>query len=206
MSYNLFHVHEGLAAAGRIPSAARVRDHISASEMAILIFCGAISASAVSFIRLGMRIPGHAIVLAMAPMALGLALAPRRFSGFIMSAGAFSTASIFGLLGIVHPGAGSFVSLCLLGPVMDLALARLRSGWRLYFGMILAGISTNLLALFSRSMSKLLGLDLGSMRPFGTWWTQAIVTYSLCGAVAGLIGAICFFRLHNRQLDPGTHL
>ncbi len=206
MSYNLFNVHEGLAAAGRIPSAARVRDHISIIEMAILICCGAISASAVSFVRLGLRLPGHAIVLAMAPMALGLALAPRRFSGFVMSAGAFSTASVFSLLGITHPGAGSFVSLCLLGPVMDLALTKFRSGWRLYCGMILAGVSTNLLALFSRSTSKLLGLDLGSMRPFGTWWTQAIVTYSLSGAVAGLIGAICFFRLRNRQSESGTHL
>jgi hypothetical protein len=205
MSYNLFNVHEGLAAAGRIPSAARIRDHISASEMAILIFCGALSASAVSFVRLGMRLPGHAIVLAMVPMALGLALAPRRFSGFVMSAGAFSTASIFGLLGIVQPGAGSFVSLCLLGPVMDLALAKFQSGWQLYFGMILAGVSTNLLALFSRSISKLLGFDLAGMRPFGAWWTQAIVTYSLCGAVAGLIGAICFFRLRNRRSDSGTH-
>jgi len=206
MSYSLFNFHEGLAAAGRIPSVARVRDHISASEMAILICCGALSASAVSFIRLGMRLPGHAIVLAMLPMALGLALAPRRLSGFIMSAGAFSTASVFGLLGIVHPGAGSFVSLCLLGPVMDLALARFRSGWWLYFGMILAGVATNLLALFSRSTSKLLGLDFAGTRPFGTWWTQAIVTYSLCGAVAGLIGAICFFRLRNKRPDPGIQL
>jgi hypothetical protein len=206
MSYNLFNFHEGLAAAGRIPSVARVRDHISASEMAILIFCGAMSASAVSFIRLGMRLPGHAIVLAMLPMALGLSLAPRRFSGFVMSSCAFSTASVFGLLGIVQPGAGSFVSLCLLGPVMDLALAKFRSGWRLYFGMILAGVSANLLALSSRSMSKLLGFDLAGMRPFGTWWTQAIITYSLCGAVAGLIGAICFFRLKNERLDSGTRL
>ena len=206
MSYNLFNVHEGLAAAGRIPSAARVRDHISASELAILIICGAISASAVSFVRLGLRLPGHAIVLAMIPMALGLALAPRRFSGSIMSASAFGTASIIGLLGMVKPGAGSFVSLCLLGPVIDLVLARFRSGWRLYVGMILAGISTNVMALFSRSMSKLLGLDLGSMRPFDTWWTQAIITYSLCGAIAGLIGAICFFRLRNRQSEPGIHL
>jgi hypothetical protein len=205
MIYNWFEVHEGLAAAGRIPSAVRVRDRISAGEMAILIFCGIASASAVSFLRLGLRIPGHAIVLAMIPMALGLALAPRKFSGFIMSASACSTAFTFGLLGLVQNGAGSFVSLCLIGPMMDLALTKVRSGWRLYLGMILAGISTNLLALFSRSMSKLLGLDPGT-RPFDAWWSQALITYCLCGALAGLIGALCFFHYRNRRSDMGTHL
>jgi hypothetical protein len=205
MIYNWFSVHEGLAAAGRIPTAARVRDRISDIEVAILIFCGMISASAISFVRLGLRLPGHAIVIAMIPMALGMALVPRKFSGFIMGAGACGAALMFGAFGLVQNGAGSFVSMCLIGPVMDLALTKARSGWRLYFGMILAGISTNLLAFFSRSMSKLMGLDPGT-RLFGEWWSQAIVTYSLCGALAGLIGALCFFHLRNRRSEDGTSL
>jgi membrane associated rhomboid family serine protease len=84
-----------------------------------------------------------------------------------------------------------------MGPITDLALTKARSGWRLYLGLIVAGIVTNLLALMSRTAGRLLGVD-PSWRPFGSWMSQAIVTYSLSGAVAGLIGAICFFHLHNR--------
>jgi len=206
---NWFGINHGLAAAGRIPAMTQVRERISASEMTLLLLCGAAAAATSGFLRLGIRLPGSSIVLSMVPMALGLALAPRRLAGFIMSAGAFCTAAAFSLAGLVHYGSGAFVSLCLIGPIIDLALNTARIGWRLYFGLILAGISTNLLALASRSMSKLLGLDLAGMRPFGGWWGQAIVTYSLCGAVAGLIGALCFFRLRKERsksepADTGT--
>jgi hypothetical protein len=208
MINNWFGIHDGLVAAGRIPSMTRVRDRISASELTLLLFLGAASATMAGFLRLGIRLPGSSIILSMLPMILGLALAPRRLSGFIMSAGAFGTASAFSLAGMAHYGSGAFVSLCLMGPLMDLALTNARKGWRLYLGLTLAGLGTNLLALASRSMSKLLGLDLASMRPFGTWWAQAVLTYSLCGAAAGLIGAFCFFHLRKQQskykaADPG---
>jgi len=193
-----FGIHDGLATAGRIPSITRVREYISATEMIILMSCGAAATSAISFIKLGLRIPGHAIVLAMIPLALGFALAPRRLSGFIMSGAALSTAAVFTIAGLAQYGTGSFVSLCLMGPITDLALTKARSGWRLYLGLVVAGIATNLLALMSRTAGRLLGVD-PSWRPFGSWMSQAIVTYSLSGAVAGLIGAICFFHLRNRS-------
>lgn len=196
---NWFGIHEGLATAGRIPARAQMRDRISASELALLLFCGGASAAMAGFINLHLRFPGHSILLSMLPMIFGLALAPRRFSGFMMSAGAFGAASAFSLAGLAHYGSGAFVSLCLMGPMMDLALAKVRTGWSLYFGLVLAGIGTNLMALGSRAMSKLLGLDLASMRPFGMWWTQAAVTYTLCGAAAGLIGAFCFFHLRKQR-------
>ena len=170
---NWFSINEGLAAAGRLPAVTRVRERISASEIALLILCGAAAATASGFIRLGLRLPGHSIVLSLIPMALGLALAPRRLSGFIMSASAFGTGAAFNLTGMAHLGSGAFVSLCLSGPVMDLAVSKFRSGWKLYFGLVLAGICTNLMALSSRGASKLLGLDLpaqglsaaGGLRP-----------------------------------------
>jgi len=196
-----FGVREGLATAGRISVPARIRERISAAEILLLILCGAGAAAASGFVRLGLRIPGHSIILSMIPMALGLALAPRRFSGCIMSAGALGTAAALSLSGLVHYGSGASISLCLMGPMMDLAVAKVRSGWRLYLGLMLAGIGTNLLALASRSVSKLLGLDLASMRPFDTWWAQAIFTYTVSGAVAGLIGALCFFRLRSQQSE-----
>ena len=177
MISNWFGIHDGLAAAGRIPAIARDRERISASEILLLILCGAAAATAGGFIRLGIRFPGHSIVLSMIPMALGFVLAPRKHSGFIMSAGALSTASVFSAMRVADYGSGAFVSLCLIGPIMDFALAKLRSGWKLYSGLILAGVATNLLALTSRGASKLLGLDLAGRRPFGTWWAEAVVTY-----------------------------
>jgi hypothetical protein len=199
MMDNWFGINEGLATAGRLPALARERARISAYEIILLILCGAAAAAASGFIRLGLRLPGHSIVLSMIPMALGLVLAPRRHSGFIMSAGAFGTGAALNFTGAAHIGSGAFISLCLIGPVMDLAVSKLRSGWKLYFGLVLAGICTNLLALSSRGASKLLGLDFAGTRPFGSWWTQAVITYSLSGALAGLIGALLFFKLRKRR-------
>jgi hypothetical protein len=196
---NWFSINEGLASAGRIPSLARMRERISAYEILLLILCGAGAATASGFIRLGLRLPGHSIVLSMIPMALGLALAPRRLSGVIMGASALGTAAAFNFTGLAHIGSGAFISLCLVGPVMDLAVSRLRSGWKLYLGLVLSGILTNLLALSSRGANKLLGLDLAGTRPFGSWWTQAVITYSLSGALAGLVGALLFFHLRKQQ-------
>ncbi len=195
---NRFGIHEGLVTAGRIPVATRIRDRISAFELILLFLCGGASAVMAGFVNLNLRLPGHSIILSMLPMILGFALAPRRFAGCLMSAGALGTASAFGLTGLAHYGSGAIVSLCLMGPMMDLALAKVCSGWSLYFGLVAAGIGTNLMAFVSRAISKLVGLDTASMRPFSLWWSQATVTYVLCGAAAGLIGAFCFFHFRKK--------
>jgi hypothetical protein len=199
-----FGINDGLAAAGRFPSITRMKERISTSDVVLLLFCGAASAAANGLLRTGLRIPGNAIVLSMLPMALGLALAPRRSAGFIMGAGALGTAVTLNSIGLGHIGSGSFISLCMIGPVMEFAVKKVRNGWRLYAGLMLAGICTNFLALASRAMSKLVGLDLDGMRPFGAWWAQAAVTYTLSGAIAGLICALCFFHLRkdlSRSID-----
>jgi hypothetical protein len=199
MTDKWFGIHNGLVAAGRIPAVLRIQERISAMEMMLLFLCGIAAAVSSCLLHHGLRLPGSSIVFSLIPMAFGLALAPRRNAGCIMGAGALSAAVLFNITGFAHSGAGAFVSLCLLGPVMDLALAKASKGWRLYFGLMLAGIVTNLFALASRSVSKLLGFDVGGMRPFGSWWAEAIVTYIACGAVAGLIAAVCFFHLHKQQ-------
>lgn len=203
MMNNLFGIHDGLATAGRFPSMARIRERISTSEIVMLLLFGAAAAAAVGFIRTGLRFPGNSIILAMLPMVFGLAIAPRRSAGFIMGAGAFGAASMIGMLGLAHYGAGAFVSLCLLGPVMDLALKKANSGRWLYIGLGFAGVCTNLLALASRGSAKLLGLDVAGMRPFGTWYVQAALTYALCGAIAGLVAAFCFFQLRKKRSNSG---
>ena len=199
MVHKWFGIHNGLVTAGRFPSIVKIKENISASEIVLLLLFGAASAAAVGFVRTGFRFPGNSIVLAMLPMVLGLALVRRRNSGFIMGAGAFGAAGMFGMLGLAHYGAGAFVSLCLIGPILDLALTRARSGRWLYIGLVLGGIGTNLLALASRGLAKILGLDVAGMRPFGTWYIQASMTYALCGAIAGLIAAFLFFQFRKQR-------
>jgi hypothetical protein len=193
-----FSVRDGLISAGRLPSLAAARAPISALEVLLLLGCGAAAAAAVGLVKLGLGIPGHVIVLAAVPMALGVSLAPRRLAGSVMSAGALGTAWLLAGAGASY-GSGSFVSLTLLGPMMDVALRNARTGRRVYAALVLAGLATNLLALASRAAAKLTGLDVG--RPFDSWWLQAIVTYTLAGAVAGLLGAVCWFHFRDRQRD-----
>ena len=193
-----FVVRDGLIGAARFPSLARPRHGISAAELLLLLTCGVSSAAAVGFVKLSLGIPGHSIVLAALPMALGMSLAPRRFAGSVMSAGALATAVLLTQSGAARFGSVAFASLLLLGPVMDVALRRVRSGWRVYAALVLAGVVTNLMALASRGVPKVLGLDLPGSRPFDSWWLLASVTYTLSGVVAGLLGAFCWFHFNER--------
>jgi hypothetical protein len=196
-----FLIHDGLIGATRFPSLAGRRPRITAAEMVLLLTCGAASAAAVGLAKLGLGIPGHSIVLAALPMALGVSLAPRRLAGSIMSGGAIGTAWLLTNVAGASYGAGAFVSLSLLGPMMDVALRGVSSGWRVYAALVLSGVATNLLALGSRAAAKVLGLDLAAARPFDNWWLQATVTYTLSGVVAGMLGALCWFHFNNRAVQ-----
>jgi hypothetical protein len=194
-----FVVRDGLIGAARFPSLARPLHRISAIECLLLLICGASSAAAIAFIKLSLGIPGHSIVLAAVPMALGMSLAPRRFSGSMMSIGALGTAWSLTQFGGVRFGSGAFASLLLLGPIMDVAMSRARSGWRVYALLVVAGVITNVLALGSRALPKFFGFDLPGARPFDSWWLQASITYTLSGVVAGLLGAFCWFQFSERN-------
>jgi len=139
---NWFGMHETLAEATRIPSKERFGERVTAAELTLLFLCGAAAAFASGFIRLGWHIPGNAIIRAVLPMALGLSLAPRKFAGFIMSAGALGTAAALTTAGLVTFDSGAFTSLCLAGPIMDFARMRACSAWPLYLGLMMAGICT----------------------------------------------------------------
>ena len=115
-----------------------------------------------------------------------------------MGASALGTALLLGGAGAASYGSGAFVSLSVLGPMMDVALLRVRTGWRVYTALVFAGVGANLLALGSRAATKVLGLDVGS-RPFDSWWLQAIATYTFSGIVAGLLGALCWFHFNSRS-------
>jgi hypothetical protein len=163
---------------------------------------GAVSALAVSSIKLDLRMPGHHIVLSMFPMALGLSLAPRRWGGTLMGAGALAMlfASGFGGMGV-----SAWAGLLLLGPALDLALRRARRGVHVYLGLVLAGIGANLGALGIRALAKAAGFRGlgGGGRGLFEWWQQAQFTYPAFGLLAGILSAVVWFHFRSaRQEEP----
>src|SRR6478752_6707545 len=82
----------GLKDSSRLPSLSRTAA-ITAAELACLLLCGALAALAVGLFHLQLRIPGHAILRGAFPMAMGLALVPRRGAGMMMAIAAGITAT-----------------------------------------------------------------------------------------------------------------
>ena len=189
-------VHEGLLAGGRVSPLTRVGTRLSALELAALLLTGCFAAMATAFLDLDLRIPGHAILRVVFPMAFGLALVPRRAAGTIMGAGALATALGLYAGGLTGMGVGAITSLCLTGPLLDLSLLRARPGWKLYFAFTAAGIVSNVAALIVRGTTKLLTMDMSGGRRFAEWLPQAACTYILCGAIAGIVSALFWFHLN----------
>jgi len=168
---------------------------ISASELACLLACGAMAALAIGLLHLSLRMPGHAILRGVLPMAMGLALVPRRSAGTIMAIGAGVTATAMsaGQIGSFPPTA--MLSVLALGPVMDIALLGRPSGWQLYARLIIAGVVANLLAYALKAAGVQLGIEMdggGQLMSFGL--PIILASYVLCGALAGFIGAAAWFR------------
>ncbi len=201
MGHEAFGLHPALVRATRLP-AINSSTRISIFEITTLFLAGAAAATITGFVRLELRIPGNVIILAVLPMALGLALVPRRLGGIVMSGGALATATVFSAARLTHYGTGNLTSMFVAGPMMDVALIGAALGWRLYLRFLAAGIAANLIAFLQRSTSKLFALDPPGTRLFAEWVAQGIVTYTICGALAGLLAASCWFQL--RSAPPGA--
>lgn len=195
--------HDGLLSSSRLPALARGTARASAGELALLLLAGAGAALATAFMDFDRRVPGHAILRAVFPMALGLALVPRRLGGAVMGTGALVTALGLKAGGWASVGPGAMTSLCLTGPLLDLALWGARGGWRLYLGFVLAGLGSNLAALAVRYAAKVTGLGPGRRR-VEEWGAEAVVTYALCGIMAGLLSAFVWFQLGRRSAGGRT--
>jgi hypothetical protein len=133
-------------------------------------------------------------------MAMGLALVPRRLSGLIMAIGAGVMATA---LSFVHVGtfpATSMVSVLALGPIFDCALLGPSSGWHLYLRFAAAGAVANLCAYALRAAGFRLAIEVagggggGGGAQFMNYGSLALVSFLLCGALAGLISAAAWFR------------
>ena len=148
-------VHPGLAGGSRLRAWPHEGREAYVAEMAVLLGAGVLATVATAFFDFGLRIPGHAILRAVFPMSLGLALAPRRMGGLVMGLGAMGSALVLTAGGMAALGSGAMTSLLLTGPMLDLALWRPRHGWSLYVGFALAGLGSNLAALAVRAGAKL---------------------------------------------------
>jgi hypothetical protein len=162
-------------------------------EFGALMGIGAMTAALTSYVKLNLGIPGHAIVLAVLPIAFGVSLVPRRFAGSIMSASAALTMCATG-----HTGLGAVGSMVAIGALLDLALRKARPGVGLYAAFVLAGLGGNAVAWVARAVTKLSMLDPGTMG-FAHWWAHSLVSYALCGAFAGLLGAALWFQFARRD-------
>src|SRR5262249_14885754 len=114
-------VNDGLLASSRVPALSRPGRTVSLAEAAALLAVGATAAVLTAALDLHLRIPGHAIIRAIFPMAFGLALVPRRLAGVCMGAGALATGSLLKTAG-AGIGPGALASLTLTGPCLDLAV------------------------------------------------------------------------------------
>jgi hypothetical protein len=205
MLAGVLRVHEGLLTSSRMPALSRPGQAVSAIELAVLGLLGAAAAAATMLLDLRLRIPGHAILQSVFPMALGMALVPRRLAGSIMGASALATALLFQAVG-AGGGPGALTSLALTGPLLDLALLGATRPWRLYLGFVLAGLGSNLAAFFVRWGFR--AIDLvhragggggGGGRRMAEWLALAPWTYTLCGLLAGLLSALVWFHLRRRR-------
>jgi hypothetical protein len=97
-------------------------------------------------------------------------------------------------------GFGALTSLLLCGVVLDAAIAWTRSGWRLYVGLALAGLTVNMAAFAVKAGSKLAGWGgRGGGGGWHAWFPRAAVTYPLCGLAAGVLCAVILFRFRQRD-------
>ena len=134
-------------------------------------------------------------------------LVPRRGAGTVMGLGALFSLLWMQVGGHAAPGWGAITSLLLTGPMMDWALWSAKPGRRIYFSLALAGFATNFAAFVIRGAAKSLGTAGGGGQPFAGWWPEAILTYSLCGLLAGVISAAVWFHApgpKNPDLPPET--
>ena len=182
--------NSALAAATRMPGAAALLADRPAAALALLAALGTGAALLTAGVDLDLRVPGHSILKGVLPLALGLALVPGRYSGSVMGVAAFGAVLAQGPIRGGN-GWGATASLVLLGPILD-ALLRGAGGPRsVHLRFLVAGLLANLSAFGVRLGAKLVFHDGG--RPLAAWWPEAIVTYALCGLLAGaLASALCF--------------
>lgn len=189
-------LHPGLFSTTRLRRMTSATRAAPIADWLLLVSLGSIAVISSACLDLQIhRIPGHAILRVVFPIAAGLALVPRRGSGTVMGGSALLTAILLTISGIRSEGLGlgALTSLLATGPLLDWTLRSANGGWKQYAGFAMAGLASNLLALFTRGVAKAVGFELPGRRPLGEWLAQASITYLVCGLVAGLISGLILF-------------
>ena len=200
---NVLAVNESMIALGRVPSLVRSTTRVGVAEWGALVFFGAAAALCSALLDYKLKLPGHAIIRAVFPMACGLALVPRRGAGVVMAGSAVCTVFGLGALGLGGLGSGAFTSLTLTGLLLDVAVRIAHRPWQVYAGVIAAGLAANLCAFSVHAAAKAGWLGLAEAGGgLARWWPRAVVSYPLCGLIAGLVTAVVVFRLRPRSGDP----
>jgi hypothetical protein len=201
MTFRRLPQHAVLEQTTRLPMLGSSAQVLPALEFAALLLFGGLATCSMLFLDFGVRVPGHAILRAVLPMACGLAVVPRRGAGLVMGGGALMTLAALHLGGHPGSGTGSSTSLLLIGPMMDVALWTAKPGLRLYLSFALAGFATNLVAFLVRGAAKAGGGAGAGGRTMESWLPVAVITYAACGLLAGLISAAMLFHWSRKSPD-----
>jgi hypothetical protein len=165
----------------------------TARELAILGVAGVVAVLAVAFVQTPLRIPGHAVLKAALPLACGMAFVGKPLAGTVTGSASLFTAAALMLAGFGNLQAAALVSLLLVGPALDWARRDTqinRFGWFPLFAF--AGLAVNLAAFVVRWGTAFWQADGWHPLNFRTLGSAAMVSFAVCGIVAGVIcGAIC---------------
>ena len=127
---------------------------ISAIELCTLLLLGVCTAALTAFAEFRLGIPGSNIIRVVFPIALGLALVPRRGAASVMGLSGMFAGGVFCMGGAVI-GFGAATSLALTGILIDVALRGARSGRGIYIRLMAAGLAVNMAAFFIRAGAKI---------------------------------------------------
>lgn len=192
--------NEAIVAARRFGWASSATlDRVTPAEWAVLVAAPFLAATCEAYLQLNLRLPGHAILRVVFPLAVGLALAPRRQSGAVMSSLGVAFVVLYNVVLAAGIGLGAMTSLALTGPVLEIASRSARPGWRLYLRFAAAGLLINLLAFAVRWGAGAVGVDRLPKWQVGGGWPLAAGSYALCGAIAGLVSAAILFRWRDAE-------
>lgn len=162
-------------------------------ELAILGGVGLAATVAIAFVQTPIRLPGHAILKAVFPLACGMAFVAKPLAGTVACSASLFTAALLLLAGFGNLQTAALVSLLLVGPAFDWArsknnLNRIAKLSR----FALVGCAVNLIAFVVRWGTSFWQADGWHLLNFRALGSAAIVSFAVCGIGAGIVcGILC---------------
>jgi|APSaa5957512622_1039677.scaffolds.fasta_scaffold01129_2 hypothetical protein len=177
-------------------------DRVRLTEMLLLCGLGVSAGLVRCLVRTHLHLPGHSILFIVLPTAAGVAISRRQGAGTAIGLSALGTGAFLNCFCPVKPiGIGALTSLAATGVFLDVALAWARRPAHVYFACIVAACGSSALAFAVRAVTKQLGLQPGyhPAARMAIWAPRAMVTYLICGLVAGLLSAFVCFRWREEE-------